>query len=281
MIRERDLHTGPRGLRIRLRETGVSGQHLPVVVLHGFLEQAASWDEVAAALAPRHVVALDHRGHGHSEHVGPGGFYHFWDYVADVDAVIDDLGGRVDLVGHSMGGAVACLVAGTVADKVRRLVVIEGLGPPDGVEHAVGQARRALKHRRDPPVHRPIADLDEAVARMHRGNRDIPTHRAYDLAARATAPTDDGLSWRWDALHRARSPQAFSATQFTAFLREITAPTLLVEGADSPFGLIPDLDARRAALANHRRIVVEGCGHHPHYTHVPTLAGLIREHLDG
>jgi len=287
---ERDLHTGPRGLRLRLRIHGADIDGVPVVVLHGYLEQSAAWDRVARALQPRRVLAPDHRGHGLSEHLGAGGFYHFWDYVGDADAVVDhalqDLPDQqqVDLVGHSMGGTVACLLAACVPDKIRRLVLIEGLGPPDGEPRALQQARTALRHRRSPPTHRGIADLDEAVTRMRRGNRDLPASVAPQLAARLTEPdpdrNDGSLRWTWDALHRARSPQAFSAQRFMTFLGAINAPTLMVEGADSPYRHIPDLDARRQALPQARTVVLPECGHHPHHTHPHDLAELIREHLD-
>ncbi|MFK7931472.1 MAG: alpha/beta fold hydrolase [Myxococcota bacterium] len=277
---ERDFHTGPRGLRLRIREHGADTGTVPLVVLHGFLEHAGCWDDVAVALQPRHVVAVDLRGHGGSDHIGAGGFYHFWDYVADVVAVIEDLGGSVDLLGHSMGGSVCVLVAGCVPDCVRKLVLVEGIGPPDGQNQRVRQARKALKHRRNPPEHRPIPTLKDAAERLRRGNPDVPEHRALSLAERATLPTPEGRIWRWDALHRARSPQAFSADQFMSFLQEISSPTLLIEGADSPFQHIPDLDKRRDRLAHASRVVLEGCGHHPHYTHVDAMAKRVLEHLN-
>lgn len=278
--RERDLLTGPRGLRLRLREHGpVDGA--PVVVLHGFLEQSAAWDDVAVRLAPRRVIAPDHRGHGRSEHVGPGGFYHFWDYVADAVAVLDSLGPPVDLVGHSMGGSIAALVAALAPDRVRALVLIEGLGPPDGEAGAVRQARQALAHRLAPPTHRPVRDLDDAVERMRLANPDVPADTARRMAERALDPAADGqLVWSFDPLHRARSPQAFSARAFGAFLSEIRAPTLLIDGGASPFRLIPDLDARRACLPHARRAVLEDIGHNPHHTAPDRLAALILEHLD-
>lgn len=277
--RERDLQTGPRGLRLRIRETGPTDGE-PVVVLHGYLEQAAAWDEVAARLAPFRVVAPDHRGHGLSEHIGAGGTYHFWDYVGDVVSLVDDLGGAAHVVGHSMGGTMAALVAATAPDRVRRLALIEGLGPPDGEARAVQQARQALSHRLRPPTHRPIADLSDAIQRMRRANPDLSAEQAERLAARITTPVADGtLIWTFDPLHRARAPQAFSARIFMEFLRQLRAPTLLVEGAISPMRAIPDLPDRRACLPTARRVLLPETGHNPHHTCPDRLAAVLLEHL--
>lgn len=253
-------------------------EYPPVVVLHGFLEQGASWDRVARALG-RRVVAPDQRGHGRSGHVGSGGFYHFWDYVPDVDALVEHLGAPVDLVGHSMGGTVACLYAGTRPEAVRRLVLVEGLGPPDAAGDAVDRARAFLAHRRDPPVHRPMRDTDEAAARLVRADAGIPLEVARALAGRATRPLDGGVVWSWDALHRARTPTPFSASTFRAFLTEIRAPVLVVDGGRSPWRL-PDEAERVACLRDARRVVVEGAGHLVHHDAPVALATAIRAFLE-
>jgi len=64
---------------------GPDGDHT-VLVLHGFLDFACSFVPfIEAGLAERfHVLAPDLRGHGDSDRVGPGGFYHFSDYLADL-----------------------------------------------------------------------------------------------------------------------------------------------------------------------------------------------------
>src|SRR5262245_26616302 len=105
-----------------------------VVLLHGFLDLAWTWvPTVEAGLAGRfHVVAPDVRGHGDSDRVGPGGYYHFIDYLADLDALVRTLGRRrLSLVGHSMGGSIASYYAGVYPDRVHRLALLEGLGPPE------------------------------------------------------------------------------------------------------------------------------------------------------
>ncbi len=259
-----------------------------MVVLHGFLEQGYAWDAVARAL-PNRVVAPDHRGHGLSDHVGAGGFYHFWDYVADVDALVRDLGTPVDLVGHSMGGTIACLFAGTRPESVRRLVLVEGLGPPDMSRGVVDRARRFLDGMADPPRHRGLDGPSDGARRIRRPHPGIDQALALNLAERTTRPVvgeDPHVSgpathtWSWDPLHRARSPVPFQAEQFMEFLRRITAPTLCIDGATSSFR-VDDEAERFQCLSSAGRAVVPGAGHMVHHDAPETLARLISEHLDG
>src|SRR5690606_2235621 len=133
MSAPRDLFVEANRLRLHLLEWGKPSDRPPLLLLHGFQEHAHAWDWLAPLLADagHHVFAWDARGHGDSEWVGRGGYYHFADYVADVAFVVRHLGGRVSIVGHSMGGNVALLYTGTEPERVQAVAVIEGLGPPD------------------------------------------------------------------------------------------------------------------------------------------------------
>lgn len=261
----------------------------PVVLLHGFLEQGPAWDAVASAL-PGRIVAPDHRGHGHSDHVPPGAYYPFWDYVSDLDALVQTLGGEIDLVGHSMGGTIASLFAATRPQCVRRLVLIEGLGPPDFLHVGVERARKALDQRRAWPKHPCFADVEAAAARMQRFNPSLDDAIAQALASRLVRPVvaDDpevrdpvegALTWRWDRRHRMAYPRPFHAGSHMTFLRAITAPTLLIDG-QTGFRL-PDGAERRACIADHRHLEIAGAGHLVHHDAPSILADAITEHLGG
>ena len=96
-----------RGLRLAYRTYGEAGGR-PLLCFHGFLDHGASFRFMAEHLPEFRVVAPDVRGHGHSDWVGPGGYYHFYDYYDDARALLDQLGwSRFALLGHSMGGSIA------------------------------------------------------------------------------------------------------------------------------------------------------------------------------
>lgn len=285
-----------RGLPLAVLQWHVpTDERPPVVLLHGYLEQALAWNDVAARLG-RNALAPDHRGHGRSGHVGRGGYYHFWDYVADLDGVIDTLRGghAVDLVGHSMGGTVAALYAATRPERVRRLVLVEGLGTQGDAPSMIGaRARAFLDACQAPPRHRHLADLDDAVRRLRRANPAIPEATARRLAERITRPVVDddphvelpyppeALVWTWDPLHRGRSPWPFDPATFRDHLGRIRAPTRLVYGATSPYAAwLGDIAEREAAIPHHDRVVVPGAGHLLHVEQPEAVAEAILEHLD-
>ena len=161
------------GLTYHLLEWGGDDAALThtVVLVHGFLDYAHTWeDTVAAGLGGRfHLVAPDLRGHGDSDRVGAGGYYHFMDYLADLHEVIAQLGRqRVSLVGHSMGGSVVGYYAGSFPARIHRLAMLEGLGPPEPEQVSFPERVRtwldawARVQKLPPRRYKSLADLLEA-----------------------------------------------------------------------------------------------------------------------
>ena len=268
----------PNGVHIHVRSWGEE-TGTPVVISHGFLEQCTAWDTVARLLN-RWVITYDQRGHGKSDHIAPDGFYHFFDYVADLDGLVTALNQPVDLIGHSMGGTVASIYTALRPNQVRRLVLIEGLGPPDTTATMLQRGRQFLNHRRKPPTHTPLKDINEGVERMLRFNRSLTEDTARTLVMRHTKYTETGtLDWAWDARHRSRSPRPFSTAQFIQYLQSISHPTLLVFGQNSQYLQIPDLEERIQALPNHTICTLPNVGHHPHQGCPELLCAHILTHL--
>jgi len=265
----------------------------PIILVHGFLDHALAWASVATRLVDaleRPVLAFDQRGHGLSDHVGPEAAYHIWDQVADADSVARLVGrGRpVDVVGHSMGGSVSALLAATHPEIVHRLVLVEGLGPPDLRGMAVQRARDFLDFRHAPRKHPVFPSPQAAAARMTAVDPRLTRELAGTLAnrvVRPVAPGDPhvrdtaahGWTWTWDPRHRCRHPYPFSPDIHGRFLAAITSPTLVVTAAQG--FKAPDHVERLARLAAGREVEVPDVGHMVHRDAPEALAALVVEHL--
>lgn len=262
--RDRVIHANR--LNLHLLEWGDAGE--VVVLLHGFLEHAHVWDWVAPHLAEAgyHVCALDWRGHGDSEWVGAGGYYHFIDYVADLASLVHALGDRVALVGHSMGGGAAVLYAGTEPARVRALVSIEGLGVPDTDVSTVPERVVGWLHdlERIEQRRRGTITVDAAVARLRERFPRFSAAVARHLVEFGTRSADGGRMWKFDPLHQTRAPQPTYVAQAREFWKRVSCPVLYVEGSESLLRLPPaDVDERVTAL-HAQRVTIPGSGHHPH-----------------
>lgn len=103
----------------------------PMLLIHGGRDHCRNWDWVAQPLRDDyHIIAPDLRGHGDSEWAR-GGQYALIDYVLDIAQLLDQLQlFPITIIGHSLGGAIACQYSGIYPDRVKQLVAMEGLGPP-------------------------------------------------------------------------------------------------------------------------------------------------------
>jgi 3-oxoadipate enol-lactonase len=162
------------GIRLAYQVSGAPDA-APMLLLHALGEQAATWAPVTAPFAERYrVFALDLRGHGRSEWPGTYSFQLMRD---DVVGVIEQLGLRkITLVGHSMGGTVAYLVAMSRPDQVGRLI-IEDVPPPF-------PRNRAIPERPPGPLDFDWPVVPAIVSQVNKGDP-----AAWDHLERITAPT--------------------------------------------------------------------------------------------
>jgi pimeloyl-ACP methyl ester carboxylesterase len=227
-----------RGLRYHLLQWGnashATPQRPPLVMLHGWMDVAASFQFVVDALpADRLVLALDWRGFGLSEPSGSDAYW-FPDYLGDLDTALDLLAPAqpVDLLGHSMGGNVVMTYAGVRPARVRKLVNLEGFGmprtQPDQAPKRLANWLDELKH----PMELMTYDSMEAVARrLRKTNPLLPEDRAAWLAGHWSRQRADG-QWEilGDAAHKRTNPVLYQVEETLACWSQITAPLLWVEG---------------------------------------------------
>ena len=281
------LYYEVRGLRYHVRRwAGGSGRR--VVLLHGWMDVSASFQFLVDALPPHwEVFAPDWRGYGLSDW-GQSDCYWFADYLADLDALLERISPQapLDLVGHSLGGNVACLYAGVRPARIRRLVNLEGFGmSATQPEQAPGRYARWLDELATRKGFRPYAGFAALAERMQKNNPRLTPARAEFLARHWGRELPDGqVQLRGDPAHKVVYPLLYRYEEARACWRDVTAPVLWVDAAESKSLERVGLNAaqyaeRRAAFRDLRYVTVSEAGHMLHHDQPERLARLLEEFL--
>lgn len=261
----------------------------PIVLVHGFLDMAYSWQFFVDCFETtqtqqRWIIAPDCRGHGDSGWVGAGGYYHFPDYILDLDCVLRARGvTRCTLIGHSMGGTISWLYAGTFPERIQKLVLIEGIGPA-GMQFSDAPLRMRTwiseVHQRGRNHFREYTSIEAGARQLQQSNPRLTPAAALVLARAGMKQGASGKwLWKFDPLHRTATPQPFYAAQALEFLRRIQCSVLIVEGAQSHQRHRGDKQQRYDAIARREQIVIDDAGHMVHQDNPNMLAQAIAAFL--
>jgi len=271
------------GLHIAAQAWG-QADGIPVLALHGWLDNAASFAAIAEYLQqqgnPLRIVALDLPGHGYSDHKPPSGNYAIWDDLRIICGVAEQLGwSQYSLLAHSRGAMIAALLASAMPDNIRAVVCIDGLlADPQAGEEFPKQLQRYLNgfsNQGRPP--RAFDTLEDAAAARI---KVMPMSKcsARAIAERGTYQGDDGkFYWRSDRRLALASPHKLTAEQWRAVLQGIHAPLLFI-AAKQGFGqeILALSDARPKAFST---LDVDG-DHHCHMDScVEEVAEAVRGHF--
>jgi len=266
----------------------------PLVMVHGWMDVAASYQFVVDAFANDHyIIAPDWRGYGRTS---SGTVDNFWfpDYMADLDFLLDHYApnGPVNLVGHSLGGNVVMLYAGVRPERIRRLVNLEGFGMP------ATRADQAPKR---------YANWMDELKKLHRGEMDLKAYDAVSGVARRLMKTNPRLSpdkanwlaahWaqqnaqgQWEIMgqpaHKVTSAHLYQVEEVLALYRRISMPVLAVEASDNSLDLwwkgkytMEQYHERIQNVPNVEIALIQDAGHMMHHDQPEVLAALIERFI--
>ena len=265
------------GLRLAGLSWGIPGAR-PVLALHGWLDNAASFSVLAPLLVQHHVVAVDLTGHGRSACRSADAGYQIWDDLPELLGVLDALGwDRFALMGHSRGAIIASLLASTVPERVERLVLLDGVAPgPVAEEEFPRQLRKFVDEKRYwmQRQNRVYPTLEAAVA--SRTVDGLPIGPVTALVERNLRPCAGGYTWTTDLRLRGASAVKMTVRQIEAVLAALSMPTLLLL-AQEGIGKHPELVALARRQIRRLDIAETPGGHH---FHMAAGAAIVAQQID-
>jgi pimeloyl-ACP methyl ester carboxylesterase len=260
-----------RGLRYNVRHWGDPAAPA-LFMLHGWMDASATFQFVVDALqAEWHVIAPDWRGYGASDYLARP--YWFPEYYADLDALLDvySPAAPANLVGHSMGGAIASIYAAVRPQRVKALAMLDFLGlkasTPDEAPDKIGDWLNAVNG--DPAEHRlrSYRDTDALARRLQQANPRLAAGRAGFLARHTSRQGADGwVELACDPWHKIVSPFPYRIEEVLACWQKVSAPVLMVIAqhgyVDQRFGHdAPELARRLACFAKLQTVRIDDAGH--------------------
>jgi pimeloyl-ACP methyl ester carboxylesterase len=266
----------------------------PLVMVHGWMDVAASYQFVVDAFSQDHyVIAPDWRGYGKTPSGGADNFW-FPDYLADLDFLLDHYAPAtpVNLVGHSMGGNIVMLYAGVRPERIRRLVNLEGFGmPATKPSQAPGRYAKwmdELKSLHKGEMALRSYDMVSGVAqRLRKTNPRLTEDKAEWLARHWAAEGIDG-SWSilGDPAHKITNANLYKVDEVLELYKRISMPLLAVEASDNSLDLwwngkytLPEYHERLKSVPQVEIARIEDAGHMMHHDQPAALAALIERFI--
>ncbi|MDI9245513.1 alpha/beta hydrolase [Marinobacter sp. CHS3-4] len=268
-----------------LRHLSLAGLHwpavsqknkVPVLMVHGWLDNAMSFAKLAPAIAEdRDVFALDLAGHGKSGHRAAGQGYPLPDYVADLAELVANHFDKeaypqgIDLVGHSLGGIISLFYGAAFPERVRRLAMIDSLGPLSREpSEVIPQLRKAIRKRLAGSGEPVVYSSVEEAARAREGGMIPLSHQAAMLLVprnlkQLNKEGEEKFQWSTDAELRYPSMMMMDEAQVTACLNAVKLPVGFLRAEKGLLASRPELDHRIDAIKGLELVSVPG-GHHCH-----------------
>ncbi len=203
----------------------------PILAVHGWLDNAASFIPLIPYLQGYRVVAIDLPGHGLSAHIPAGHYLHLVDYIVDIIRILDHLNwDRATLLGHSLGAGISSVVAGTVPERIVSLALLDGIGTITATPATSADMMRTAvehytnKHAKKLPYY---ANMEDAI--IARSLASSMQRKSIELLiSRGLKNTEHGLTWRTDP-RLLFSPLVLpTEEQLESFLQRISAATCFI-----------------------------------------------------
>ncbi|XP_050045276.1 serine hydrolase-like protein [Dermacentor andersoni] len=266
----------------------VEDPHQRVLLLHGFQDNAGSFDPLVPRLDPRwHAVALDFTGHGLSSHLPKGAPYLSMQFLLDISRAVNHLGwSQFSMIGHSMGGGAALNYACIFPERVQNLVLIDVFAPwyeqPSKVSQTIRAVLEGNMQLEQKDLSRPPVYTEEEVIKLYR-HSIVPGYlpdNIRTLMKRGCKPVGDGRyiltkDIRLKYIHWIRADRAALKEYYRGYTNNLLVVMAVpgLGGLPANHKIVSDICAQNCRTF--QIVEVEG-NHHVHMTHPDEVASHIR-----
>jgi len=267
-------------LQLRARAWGPENG-IPVLALHGWMDNANSFAPIAPLLPGLRLVALDLPGQGLSQWRAKGTHYNFIDFCADVLFVADALGWKkFSILGHSFGGAISLVTACMAENRIDKLALIDNFGPRvDTGEKSLQRLRHSfrdlsLSTKKKVSIFKHRSD----AIRVRQMVGDLDFNNTQILLERGLKAVSGGFIWSSDPQLKMTTPIYLHELQLLSYLEHCNTRCLLIRAKSGYLTNRDDLEKRYALVKDLRIVDVPG-GHHVHMQHPNIVAKHLQQFL--
>ena len=247
------------GLKFHYLEWGEPSKPL-ILMLHGFAQQAHSWDFVALAFADRfRIIALDQRGHGDSDWASDGDYTPETQQI-DIAAIVHELSlDEFVLMGLSMGGRNSFTYAANNPEKVKALIIVDA--GPENVRAGTQNIRRFVEQDDE------LDSIDAFVDRVVSYNpRRDPIQIRGSIVNNLRELPNGKWTWKYDKILRSpgrmgRAQDPDMTKRLWGYVESLNCPTLVVRGDRSDIIATDTADEMQKRIPNGKLAIIENAGH--------------------
>ena len=210
-----------------------------ILALHGWLDNAASFIALAPFLNNYHIIAIDLPGHGLFAHDQFHERYQVDNYLKLIVAVMGYLSDKpLILMGHSLGGAIASVIAARHPEKISKLILLDVLGPLSADMYANNpnlQTNAQLMRDAARYASSKVYDSFSSLVKVRMKANHLNAEQAQPLVERGSKQTQNGWQWSFDPRITQSSSFYYAEKEVLHLLKQIQCPVLVIAGEEGIF----------------------------------------------
>lgn len=277
------------GLKQRIFSWG-NPKRPPLFLLHGWMDTGASFHFLAEHLYNKYfMIAPDLRGYGISEHGKSALGYFFYEYLADLHCLLHHYypKKKINLLGHSLGGAVATIYAASFPDRIKSLINLEGFVFQNWNKKSAPKRIHDWIAGMKEYGFRSYPSLLDLAQRLIKANSNLSEAKALFLAKYLSKKTKTGYRIAADPRHKYSEPYQVMSQSMQEYLSAIRAKTLVIGAEMSFFTTTLKISGVKKELQNYRRWINANCetlmipevGHMLHHEKPEEIAKILHRFL--